>query len=159
MFDAGARRLLRRAYARPGQWVGTRIANPSPAHLRWARAHGIDLYGRDLAPGGEARNRWMRGFIRSVYYQQKWYYREGQGLGDEKRLEANRSKALRYQVGTVRLERVGGEIVNRGRAVRIIILAGGSEASRAAERTARSRKIFVDGAPGPRWAGNNYRDW
>ena len=158
LFDAGAARLLRRAYARPGRWAGTRIAAPTMRHTRWAAAQGIELSGPDNAPGGQARNRWMRAFIRAVYYQHKWHYREGQGLG-ERRTAPNQSRALRYEVGLVRLDRVDGRVVNRGRAVRIIVLAGGQAAQDAAEAMPASRKIYENGAPGARWSDPARRDW
>ena len=128
---------------------------------RWAQAQGIDVFGPDRAPGGQARNRWMRAFIRSAYYQHKWFYREGEGLrlGD-RRTSAGQSKALQYEVGLVRLDRgPGGQILNRGRAVRIRIMAGGAAAQKAAEAMPRSRKIFIDGEPGPRWSDPRERDW
>ena len=160
LFDAGAARLLGRAYARPGSWVGTRIAAPTQRHARWARGQGIDLYGKDRAPGGRARNRWMRGFVRAVYYQHKWYFREGQGVSGEKRVSANRSRALQYEVGTVRLDRnAAGDIINRGRAVRIRVLPGGAAAQRAAAATPESRKIYVDGKRGPAWSNPDQRDY
>lgn len=160
LFDAGAARLLRRAYARPGQWVGTRIAAPTPRHVRWARAQGIDVFARDSVPGGAARNRWMRGFVRSVYYQHRWFYREGQGLGTEKRVSGGSARAVRYEVGLVRLDRnAAGDVINRGRAVRIKVLAGGAAAQSAAERMPDAKKIFVAGEPGPRWADPAQRDW
>jgi hypothetical protein len=148
--DKGAARLLERAYARPGAWVGTRLARPTTRHQAWAASIGIRLDGPDTAAGGLARDRWTRAFIRAVYYQHKWFYREGQGLTRERRTAANQSKALQYEVGV---------LAGPGRAVRIRIQQGGGAAQKAAERMPRARKIFVDGEPGPRWADPALRDW
>jgi hypothetical protein len=150
LMDKGAAKLLERAYARPGVWVGTRLASPSPRHVRWAAAIGIDLRGRDTAPGGQAKDRWTRAFIRAVYYQHKWFYREGQGLGTGKRVAANQSKALQYEAGVV---------AGPGRAVRIRIMQGGGAAQKAAEAMPRSKKIFVNGEVGPRWSDPSLRDY
>jgi hypothetical protein len=159
--DAGAARLLARAYRRPGVWAGTRLAGPAPEHVRWARAQGIDLYGRDPAAGGLARSRWMRAFIRSLYWQHKWLYREGEGLrpGDRRAAAAD-GKALQVEVGLMRLDRAaGGKILNRGRAVRIRVLEGGRAAQDAAKGLPAGRKIFDGGQPGPRWSDPEGRDW
>jgi hypothetical protein len=123
--DPGAARLLRRAYARPGQWAGTSLAHPTAAHQAWARREGINLNASDRGV-----DRWMRAFIRSLYYTHRWYYRPGEGLRlSEKRLAANETRALVYEVGRVRLDRRPGRGVTvRGRAVRIKILPGGQEA-------------------------------
>jgi hypothetical protein len=162
LFDKGAAKLLARAYANPGAWVGTRIAAPTPRHTRWAASIGIELSGPDRAPGGAARNRWMRAFIRSVYYQHKWFYRQGEGLrlGD-KRAAPNQSRALRYEVGLVRLDRTpAGAVANRGRAVRIKLVEGGDAAQRAARRMPASKRIFNDdGTTGARWSNPADRDW
>jgi hypothetical protein len=124
LMDAGAARLLRRAYARPGQWAGTSLAHPTAAHLAWARREGINMTGADPTAG----DRWMRGFIRSLYYTHRWYYRPGQGLG-EKRVTPGESKALVYQVGRVRLDhRPGRGVTIRGRSIRIRVLPGGQAA-------------------------------
>ena len=161
LFDKGAAKLLRRAYASPGAWVGTRIAAPTPRHTRWAASIGIELSGPDRAPGGAARNRWMRAFVRSLYWQHKWFYREGEGLrlGD-KRAAPNQSRALRYEVGLVRLERSPAGIANRGRAIRIKLEQGGAAAEKAVERMPASKRIFNDdGSIGARWSNPAERDW
>jgi hypothetical protein len=151
LMDRGAAKLLDRAYKRPNVWVGTRLARPTTKHEAWARAMGIALDGPDNAPGGQAKDRWTRAFIRSVYWHHKWFYREGEGLrlGD-RRAAANQSKALQYEVGV---------LAGPGRAVRIRIRQGGAAASKAAEKMPESRKIFVNGEPGPRWADPGRRDW
>src|SRR5215510_6610053 len=76
--DAGARRLLDRAYDAPGQWVTTRLANPGLRHRTRALALGTNLMGPDNASaagsgGLDARTRWMRAFIRALYYQHRRY--------------------------------------------------------------------------------------
>jgi hypothetical protein len=123
--DTGAARLLRRAYARPGQWAGTSLAHPTAAHLAWAHREGINL--REVDRGVD---RWTRAFIRSLYYTHRWYYRPGEGLRmAEKRLAPGDSRALVYEVGRVRLDRRPGRGVTiRGRAVRIRVLPGGQAA-------------------------------
>jgi hypothetical protein len=69
LMDRGAAALLERAYARPGEWVRTRLEAPTLRHQVWARARGIEPY-------SDARGmaRWPRGFVRSLYYLNKWYY-------------------------------------------------------------------------------------
>src|SRR6185312_14939259 len=68
-FDVPAARLLGRAHDRAGQWAGTYVANPTAEWDAWARARGIRLLGPDTVPGGRARTRWCRAFIRSCYWQ------------------------------------------------------------------------------------------
>lgn len=151
-FDAGARRLLDRAYARPGVWQGTVLAGPRPgARLRLAAA-GINPDAPDPAPGGAARTRWARGFVRAVYYQHRWWS-EGGGPGwrTARRRVARSSGALRFEVGRA---------TGAGRAVRIIILPGGAAAAKAVKRMPASRRIYTDsGAPGARWSDPADRDY
>jgi hypothetical protein len=157
-FDVASARLLRRAHARPGQWAGTYLANPSAEWQAWGRAHGIALLGPDTVPGGRARTRWCRAFIRSAYWQFGRYYYASRGLdtGDE-RAVPGRSRALQFDVGTVRISPAGLVI---GRAVRIRITEGGQAAQRAVGRLPDSRRIFApDGEPAGRWADPADRDW
>lgn len=74
LFDAGAARLLERAYAQQGRAVTTRLANPTPNQVAHFAALGIDVNGPDGKSGQgvlNARSRWARGFIRSLNYQHK----------------------------------------------------------------------------------------
>jgi hypothetical protein len=158
-FDAAAAKLLGRAHGRPRLWVGTYVANPDRAWERYARSAGMGrLLGPDPQPGGLARTRWVRGFVRSLYYLHKHYYYEGRGLDlGEKRNVPNTSRALEFEVGRVRLDRGG---VIRGRAVRIRLREGGSEALAAVQELPDSARIFDDaGRPAGRWADPARRDW
>src|SRR5258708_21406937 len=74
LFDGGAERLLRRAYARPGRWVGTRLADPAPRHVAHFARSGINVLGGDNAATlsgkhEDMRSRWGPGFARAVCYQ------------------------------------------------------------------------------------------
>lgn len=152
LFDRGARTLLERAYARPGQWVGTRLAFPSARHVAHFAGEGINVLGTDQW----GRDRWAAGFIRAVYYQHKWFYSQGR-LRDQRRTVANDSRAVRYELGR-RMPVLG--VIPAGRAVRIRIETGGQAAMRAVKRLPDSRRIYDDsGAPAARWADPNGRDW
>jgi hypothetical protein len=64
-FDPAARRLIRRAYARRGEWVGVYLAPPSTLERAYAARLGVfDLYERDR--WGEQR--WVRAYKRAVYW-------------------------------------------------------------------------------------------
>ena len=152
LFDRGARTLLERAYARPGQWVGTRVAFPSARHVAYFAGEGINVLGQDQW----GRDRWAAGFIRAVYYQHKWFYSQGQ-LRSERRTTANQTRAVRYELG--RRMPVRG-VIPAGRAVRIRVEAGGGKAMAAVKRLPESRRIYDDsGSPAARWADPNERDW
>lgn len=94
LWDAGASRLLARAYARPGQWTSTRLALPDARQATWAAARGINLYAPDPGP---ARTRWNRAFIRSIYYLNTWYVRRDGTTGRRRRMARN-PRGIRYQV-------------------------------------------------------------
>jgi hypothetical protein len=157
-FEAASARLLTRAHNLRGQWVGTYVRNPSPAWMVWGARNGVSLLGRDNAGGGQARTRWCRGFIRAAYRQYEWYYYETRGLDlSDRRLVKNRSRALQFQVGTVRIDPRGLVL---GRAVRIRLLPGGSAAMKAVKALPDSRRIYDDeGDPAGRWADPAVRDW
>lgn len=154
-WDTAARELLGRAYARPGQWVGTRVADPDPRHHRLAAVHGIDLNGPDpvdVLPGKgvNARTRWVRGFIRSLYYQHQRYHAAGGTWRAAQRTVPYGSQALKVEVG--RRVRARG-VIPAGRAVRVKILPGGRAANAAVRKLPDSRRyIEDDGAPGSRQA-------
>jgi hypothetical protein len=163
MFDPGARRLLARAYARPGMWVGTRVAVPdgkTAAHL--ARL-GIQWAGPDKpsAQGGrglDARTRWVRGFVRAMYYQHKNMSDGGGGWREDKRTVPRHAGAIEIQVGRAMAAR---ERAPAGRAVRVMFHAAGGQAAKDAARArADSSRIYTDdGAPGQRWSDPALRDW
>ena len=152
LFDRGARVLLERAYARPGVWVGTRVADPGPRHLASFAARGINVLGRDQW----GRDRWAAGFVRAVFYQHKWFYNQG-GLRETRRVSANTARAVSYQIGR-RVPVLG--VLPAGRAVRIMVQPGGQQAMRAVKKLPDSRRIYDDsGSPAGRWADPNSRDW
>jgi hypothetical protein len=152
LFDRGARTLLERAYARPGVWVGTRVAFPSARQLAHFGARGINVLGTDQW----GRDRWAAGFVRAVYYQHKWFYSQGR-LRSEKRMTANDARSIRYELGR-RMPVLG--VIPAGRAVRIMVQPGGQAAMKAVKRLPDSRRIFDDqGDPAGRWADPNARDW
>lgn len=151
LFDRGARQLLDRAYARPGQWVGTRITGPSPAQVAYFAAQGINVLGRD----DFGRDRWAAGFIKAVYHQHKWY-RTGRGWGP-RRTVPNEGRAIRHELG--RQMRALG-VIPAGRAVRLMSKPGGPAAARAASRLPYERRIFAGDAQGPRAVDSTInRDW
>lgn len=117
LFDRGAATLIRRAYARPGRWAGTRVRLPGARHLAWAAARGIVLDGPDPVPGGKARSRWVRGFIRSVYHTNTWYVRDGQP--GPRRMGKN-PQGLRFEVGRIGYAKGAGV----GWPVRIMVVPG-----------------------------------
>lgn len=152
LFDRGARVFLERAYGRPGQWTGTRLAVPRPEQVAYFAARGIDVGGRDQW----GRDRWAAGFIRAVYYQHKWFYSQGQ-LRSERRVTANQTRAVRYELGR-RLPALG--VLPAGRAVRVMVNAGGGRAVAAVKRLPDARRIYDDeGSPAGRWADPEARDW
>jgi hypothetical protein len=157
-FDEAAARLLRRAYDLPrGTWAGTYVRNPSPSWMAWGAAHGMSLLGPDNAPGGQARTRWCRAFVRSCFYLHRWYYYPGDGLRLGDRRASPWGRPLQYQVGTVRITPAGLIV---GRAVRVRTQAGGQKAADAAAALPDSRRIYTDdGQPGGRYSSIAGRDW
>jgi hypothetical protein len=157
-FDAAAAKLLARAARRPGTWAGTYVRNPSPQWVIWGRRNGIRLLGPDNAPGGLARTRWCRGFVRSVYYLHKWHWYESGGYRPaDRRNVPNHSTGIQFQVGTVRIGK-GGAVL--GRAVRIRFRTGGDDALEAVRKLPDSRRIYDDaGNPAGRWSSPAGRDW
>lgn len=164
-FDGAARGILERAYARPGVWIGTRIADPAPRHLERLAGLGINPSGPDPVnrlpgKGVNARDRWTRAFIRAVYYQHRWYSgRPGGGFRRERRAVARSASSIEVQVGR-RLVRQG-ELIPAGRAVRVRRRRGGDQAMNAVRRLPDSRRIYDDqGGPASRWADPAItRDW
>lgn len=159
LFDQGARNLLSRAYERPGQWVGTRLADPGPRHLAHLARLGIDPGERDTATGGAAKSRWARGFVRACYYQHKWWSSTspGQPWRAERRTSPRHAGALEVEVGR-RVPVLG--VIPAGRAVRIRMRPGGAAARSAVRKLPDSRRIYTDaGKAAGRWADPDRRDW
>jgi hypothetical protein len=155
-FDDAAARLLRRAYAAPGAWAGTYVRNPGPAWLVWGARHRISLLGPDTAPGGAARTRWARAFVRSCYYLHKHHYRPGQGLVLTEARASTWPAPLEYRVGRVKIN-TGGVVLGRLVQVRLAPAAGAADAVAALPG---SRRIYnEDGTPGGRFADPADRDW
>ena len=141
LFDDGARRLLARAYARPGQWAGTRLANPTLAHRGYLASLGIDPMGPDGKSGEgtlNARTRWARGFVRALNYQHKRTQKAYLGLI----IEVGRAMPGGKQAGTLLVP---------GRAVRIKVMRGGTAHVR--------RKAGLVYTEGPGRADPAARDW
>jgi hypothetical protein len=157
-FDQAAARLLRRADAARGQWRGTYVANPSAEWLAWGARNGVRLLGKDPQPGGLARTRWVRGFIRSVYYLHKNFYYEGKGLDlADRRVSPGGARSLQFSAGSVRIA-PGGLVT--GRLVRVRLLPSEGPFSAAVQRLPESARIYDDtGAPAGRWADPALRDW
>jgi hypothetical protein len=124
-FDPAARRLIRRAYDRRGQWTGVYLAPPTITQRAYAARIGIyDLYERDR--WGEQR--WVRAYKRSVYYQLKKHgYADGPRWGEE-RLSGWPAVALEWQTGQ-RVARANW--TGRRWAIRVKLHPGGSSASKA----------------------------
>ena len=152
LFDAGARRLLERAYARPGHWAGTVLADPGPRHRSWAANRGIDLMAADRIGDGRARTRWARGFTRALYYQHKWYSGR-EGFRGQRRRTYRTSGGLVVEVGRVK-PAVG--VIPRGRAVRVMLVVGG-KAKKAAVAELPPAQQWAE--QGPAWADPAARDW
>jgi hypothetical protein len=125
-FDPAARRLIRRAYARRGQWVGVYLAPPTIEQRARAATLGIwDLYERDR--WGEQR--WVRAYKRAVYWQLRMH-----GWHDAPRFSETRASpwaavALEWQTGR-RVTRANW--AGRRWAIRVRLHDGGQAAARAA---------------------------
>jgi hypothetical protein len=158
-FDAGARRLLERAYsAAPGTWTGTLVADPSPLHRVEARRLGIDLDAADPAKQavGTRLNRWAAAFERALYYQHRWYFTAGR-LSGQKRTTAAVTRALQVEWGR-RKPALG--VIPAGRPVRVRLRPGGQAALRAVGKMDDDDRIYLaDGDPGGKWGDPDARDW
>lgn len=165
LLDGGARKLLDRAYANPGRWVSTRLADPSPAHIsHFAAEYGINVLGPDNAPvrGSRSLNahtRWSRGFVRAIYYQHLWYSNTGgRGWRAGRRTTERKAGALKVDVGR-HMPALG--VIPAGRIIRAILYPGGQAAMRAVEREGQAERIFTPaGTPGGGAAADaTRRDW
>lgn len=165
-FIRGARQLLDRGYRSPGSVQGTRLADPDAKALRFCLANGINPHGPDnssaVARGGlNARDRWMRAFIRCLYEQHLWWAGDHESPGSwraERRLVAYRGRALIVNVGR-RVPAVG--VIPAGRAVSIEVTAAGRAAAFAAAQRKRDQDRIYDnrGATAGRWSDPALRDW
>lgn len=164
LLDRGARRLLVRAYAAPvGTWVMTRLADPSLEHVAWARGMGLDpLMGPDRAPTAsgahvQAHTRWGRAFMRSLYFNHRWYGdKAAEAMRDERRTVPY-SRPLQVEWGR-RMPAVG--VIPAGRAIRIRVAIGGATSLRVVRAKPDSARIYDDGgAPAGRWSDPALRDW
>jgi len=167
LFDAGARRLLARAYASPGTWVGTRLADPGPRHRAFLASRGINPDGPDpvnALPGSgvKAYSRWARGFVRALYFQHRWFSgNPGGGFRSTRRTVARDASALEVQVGRhLPGGPQAGTVLVPGRAIRVRVRRGGQQAMNAVKRLPDSRRIYADdGTPAARWADPALRDY
>ena len=162
LFDAGARRLLERAYARPGFWAETRLVPPTARQVRWAAGLGIDVNGPDdvSARGGRginAHSRWARGFVRALYYQHRWYSGGGASWRADRRTAPRRSGALRVDVGR---QAAALGVIPAGRLIRVQLDTGGMSKQRAVAQLPESEQYVTnDGQRGARWSDPALRDW
>jgi len=159
-FETAAERLLTRAYAKRGEWISVRLADPSIRQAtRWANA-GIVVTGPDTVPGGKAKTRWARALIRALYRVHK---QSGSG---SLRVEVGRKIPASPQFDP-RNPGAGG--FPPSRQFRLQIARGGSVAMRAVRRLPDSQRIYLPAnatgteggkyEPGPRWSNPADRDW
>lgn len=153
LLDTGARRLLERAYASPGRWVTTRLADPTPGHRSYFGSVGINVDEADKAGRAlNAHTRWARGFVRALYYQHAWFSElGGRGWRRQRRTTERKAGALKVEVGR-HMPELG--VIPAGRIVRVILYPGGAPARRAAERAPAQ---YVGG--GQAAADPTRRDW
>lgn len=108
LWDTAARSLLSRAQQAPDEWHGTRVADPTTRQTAALRAQGINPAGRDnpSARGGRAhdghglnaRTRWVRGFVRAVYYANRREH-DGPGLHVEIEVGAHKPASGKIPAG------------------------------------------------------------
>lgn len=150
-FDPAARRLLTRAYASPGAWVGVFVAPPSPRQRAMAALeHGI----WNLGELDRGEPRWIRAFKRSAYWHLRYYGRAGSIDFSQRRAaagyDAQFAASLEWQTGK-RVMRSGWP--TRRWAVRVRLhTASAAAAWGAQDRAARGK--WADGM-----ARLDQRDW
>ena len=153
-FDPAASRLLERAYARRGEWISVRLTDPTIRQRTRFLAEGIDVGGPDPVPGGgvNARTRWGRGMVRSLYYLQKHGGKSG-----ALEIEVGRHIPASPQFDPAHPE-AGG--FPPSRQLRLRIRRGGQVALRAVQRLPDAKRIYDDdGQPAGRYAEWSWRDW
>jgi hypothetical protein len=169
LLDRGAREMLSRVYAAPrGQWIMTRLADPTDRHRRWGLAHGWDLDGPDNAftLSGKhinAHTRWGRAFMRALWYNHRQYGPEAgrgaRGIRSARRM-APTGTALQIEWGRRLPGSSTGRVLPAGRAVRIRIAYGGRTARRVVmAKSSRDRIYTDDGGMGGRFSIAEGRDW
>lgn len=137
-WETAAAVLLERARAAQGQWIGSRLADPTPRQVERYRRLGINVLGPDPVKSKIARGRWQRAFMRAFYRQ------------------ADR-RSFEVEIGRKYPQR---GVIPAGRYVRIRQRRGGSVAMRAVQRKADADRIYLDdGTPGGRYADPAARDW
>jgi hypothetical protein len=152
LFDTGARVLLRRAYARPGVYVGTRIVFPSARQVAHFGGQGINVLGRDQW----GRPRWAAAFVRACHHQHKWHYAQGR-FQEERRMTPNNSPPISVEIGR-RVPVLG--VIPAGQSVRVIAHADGQDPGKVVRRLPDSKRIVGDdGEKGGRYANPEERDW
>lgn len=159
LLDSGARRILERAYAAPGRWVTTRLADPAPGHVAYFGSLGVDVNAPDRAGRGlNAHTRWGRAFVRSIYYQHLWYSNVGgRGWRAERRTTERKAGALKIEVGR-HMPELG--VIPAGRIVRVILYPGGASALKAVAREPDRARIFTpEGGQGGAATDLSRRDW
>ena len=161
--------MLGRVYqARRGEWVMTRLADPTDRHRRWAAAHGWDLDGPDNAftlsgKHIDARTRWGRAFMRALWYQHRQFGPEpGRGarsVRSTRRMTPN-GTALQIEWGRRLPGSTTGRILPAGRAVRIRVAVSGKTARRVVQAKRVQDRIYTDdGGMGGRFSIAEGRDW
>jgi len=172
-FDGKARRLLDRAYANPGTWQQEWLADPGIRARSRFLAMGVNVGGPDPLPKGgglDAKTRWGRGFVRSLYYQHKWYSGgKGQGWRPDRRMQPRSTSGLRVEVGRHVVASPQFNPRNPGagglpprRRVRVQLAAGGKAKTAAVARLGNKDRIYTpDGGPGGRHVAGSfqYQDW
>jgi hypothetical protein len=154
LFDRAARQLLDRVYATPGQWVSTRLLDPTDEQVAYFRSEGIDVLAADRPPVNgtprlDAHTRWSRGYVRALYYQHNWYSQiGGRGWRGQRRTVQRQAGSLQVDVDG---HRPALGVIGAGRIISVCLMAGGQAADRAAERAERERGV-VD-------ADATRRDW
>jgi hypothetical protein len=186
LLDRGAREMLARTYAAPrGQWIMTRLADPTDRHRLWAKLHGIDLDGPDNAQtlSGKhinAHTRWGRAFMRALWYQHRHYGPAAGSKGDTAYLRAEKRFSDQLNAGRIRSDRrmtptsiplqvewgrrlpgsKTGQVLPAGRAVRIRVAYGGKTARRVVESKRFLDRIYTqDGDQAGRFSMAGERDW
>jgi len=157
-FENAAGRLLARAYAKRGEWVSVRLADPTIRQATMWANRGIVVTGPDTVPGGAAKTRWARALIRALYRQHK------QGGSGSLRVEVGRKIPASPQFDP-RNPGAGG--FPPSRQFRLQIARGGSVALRAVRRLPDSQRIYLPASGteggkyemGPRWSNPADRDW
>lgn len=165
LLDPGARQFLGRVYAAKGGWVTTRLADPDARTAAYAEQAGTPAAGRDNAStvSGRhmnARSRWGRAFVRSMYYNHRWYgaaqRRGGPALRGTRRLQPY-GRPLEIEIGRHVPAR---GVIPPGRLVRARLRPGGKTARAAVQRMDLSARIYDDdGRPVARWSDPTRRDW